>query len=209
MITIEPNFNNIKKATVKNMFAVSLIIMPQSINPKDSDYDYLIERYIKAVKPCLNKDDLQEESNAYTKINNSLFYRDFFRLVSLWDTRTEFNIKENNGKTFRLFVKINKGLYDPVFETREIQLVEAYDLVRSTNFTERDYSDEEDNSFWYDELEPSSEKPNIISINEKDFSEDSFSVFKNKNKMTLDIGLALQRAGKPIKFKIGNEVYWF
>ena len=78
----------------------------------------------------------------------------------MWDGKAVFKIG-----SYYFSVKLSYGSLLPYFN--RISLKESYDLVKSANFTERDYQDEKDLGSYFEPLEPTASKQTILEVNEE------------------------------------------
>ena len=80
----------------------------------------------------------------------------------LWDGKAVFKIG-----SYYFSVKLSYGSLLPYFN--RISLEESYDIIKTANFTDRDYSDEEEHISvsYHETLEPTANKQTIIEVDEE------------------------------------------
>jgi hypothetical protein len=181
MITLTPDIENLKKCTV--LYALNKKIGYSSYAyPSKNDieigkkYNSYLE-LINDLEKSINNKDIEKflSLNVEHSQNNKYIVCGW----SLWDQRVCFNFKGNDGKSFLYNLEIVSTGYDsttggpeyPYFRLKQRSLEEMYDVVRESNFIERDYSDEIDVSFYFEELKPSASSDTIIDIEEDAFKE--------------------------------------
>ena len=181
MLTIKADIENIKKCAL-------LYTLYKKIGY--SEYSYPSEKTGMGEKfnTCIELiNELDKAKDVYEYLYDNKDAGDYGGNINylicgwaLWDQRVCFNFKGNDGKSFLYDLNLSCTGYDsttpgtdPLFRLKQKSLEEMYDLVREANFIERDYTNEKDMSFYFEELKPSANSDTIIDIEENRFRESS------------------------------------
>ena len=224
MIILKPNFNNLRKFAVQRAFYDS----KSRIDPYDFENDeermetfkyQVFNHILDEVKGCFSPVGLRNAMSHYmTTETEDAYFGNAFKMVSLFDTRTKIHIVEKSGRTTIMSARFDNivGVHPSLDAKTNASLDEMYDLVRE--FTERDYSNEEDISFYSEPMEPTATEDNIITIEE---GKDINKVLYNGKERPLDyiieeelprfakkmhiLGSILKSSNKKIEIIMGNS----
>jgi hypothetical protein len=190
MIILKPDFNNLRKfALQKSFYESKSVIDPWDFDgneEKIEEYKHIVHNQIlKEVKECFSPVGLRNVMARFTRTETEdAYYSNAFKMVSLFDTRTKIHFIEKNGNTTIVSARFDNivGVNPSLDVKRNASLEEMYDVVRESNFIERDYSNEEDLGFYSEPMEPSATQDNIITIKE---GEDIDKVLYNRKEYPL------------------------
>lgn len=156
MKEIKANIDNIRKAVFQYTLGNNRDL--RGATSEERQYE-LSEVFIKR----LEETNKIERLSSFISGNTSIPDDQAFSYVlgfCLWDGKAVFKIG-----SYYFSVKLSYGSLLPYFN--RISLKESYDLVKSANFTERDYQDEKDLGSYFEPLEPTASKQTILEVNEE------------------------------------------
>ena len=140
-----------------------------------NDYTY---RCIKLLQRCNSFSLLVETIMDETNSRNKDYIMDIIKGWSLLDASTKFIMKTDEKSIYEYkFILSKQSNHKPIMIRDKLMgLKEMYEIVKE--FTERDYSNEDDISFYFDEIEPSIKVGQTVDLDYQKIKQDYMRLHK-------------------------------
>jgi len=156
MKEINVNLDNLRKVVFQYIIGFNRDI--RGVKSEDAAYELSLS-LIEELEETNKISEFVHSIVTNTSVSSNFAYS-YIIGYCLWDGKAVFHI----GSSY-FDVKLTYNTFLPYFN--RVSLEESYDLINTSNFTERDYEDERDIGFYHESLEASASKQTVLEINEE------------------------------------------